>query len=71
MSQRYANIIRACRKYAGLTQRQLAERILSDAQTISRYEMDKITPRLETFEDILNACGFRMRVDVLERKEKK
>lgn len=71
MSQRYANIIRACRKYAGLTQRQLAERILSDAQTISRYETDKLTPRLETYEDILNACGFGLKVALLEKEAKK
>lgn len=53
-------IIRAARTEAGLTQRQLAERLNTTQSAISRWESGNDVPRLDTLGDVLRACGIEL-----------
>ena len=45
----YGAILRACRKRAGLTQEQLAEKLHLGQSDISRYESDRQEPTISLF----------------------
>lgn len=45
----YGAILRACRKRAGLTQEELADRLHLGQSDISRYEADKQEPTMSLF----------------------
>lgn len=49
--------IRAARKKAGFTQKQLGELAKIAEPTIRRYELGKLNPKFETLEKIANALG--------------
>lgn len=53
-------IVRAARTEAGLTQRQLAERLNTTQSAISRWESGNDVPRLDTLGDVLRACGIEL-----------
>ena len=50
--------IKEIRTRQGLTQRQLARKARVTAQLIVGYEQDKVIPKVNTFEKILNAMGY-------------
>lgn len=53
-------LIRAARGEAGLTQRQLAERLGTTQSAIARWESGRDVPRLDKFDQILRACGIEL-----------
>lgn len=54
------NIIRECRRFRHLTQRQLADRSGVSRQTIWNVERDNNNTTLYTFEKLLEAMGFEV-----------
>ena len=54
------NIIRECRRFRHLTQRQLADRSGVSRQTIWNVERDNNNTTLYTFERLLEAMGFEV-----------
>lgn len=52
--------IKEIRARRGLTQRQLAQKAGVTAQLIVGYENDKVIPKVNTFEKILNAMGYEL-----------
>ena len=57
--------LRKCRKEAGLTQRQLADRIGTTPNLVSLYERNKLNPKIKTVKRFANALSVEM--DALER----
>ena len=49
-----------CRHEAGLSLRDLAAIVGTQPHAISQYEHKGICPKVYTFEDILNACGYEL-----------
>jgi len=56
-SLRPASVVRAARQQAGLTQRELAERVGTTQSAIARWEAGADSPRLDTLSTLLRACG--------------
>lgn len=56
-SLRPGDVIRAARRGAGLTQRELAERVSTTQSAIARWETGTESPRLDTLSALLRACG--------------
>lgn len=54
---RAADILRAARAHAGLTQRALAERAGVPQPTVAAIETGKQDPRFRTLERLIRACG--------------
>lgn len=54
------SIIRECRRFRHLTQRQLADRSGVSRQTIWNVERDNNNTTLYTFEKLLEAMGFEV-----------
>jgi len=54
---RFASGLRAARRRAGLSQRQLAERAGVPQSTIGRIEAGLTDPRVSTLQALLRACG--------------
>ncbi len=55
-----ASLLRFGRAKAGLSQRQLGRRAGVTQASIARIEEGKTSPRLETLERLLAACGFEL-----------
>lgn len=53
-------ILQYARKKANLSQRELARRAGTTQATISRIEDGLISPRVDTLERLLEACGFQL-----------
>jgi len=53
-----AGLVRDVRTRAGLTQRELAERVATTQSAVSAWERGRDTPRVDTLARILTACGF-------------
>ena len=51
-------LIRQARTRAGLSQVELAQRSGKDRAQIARWERDVVQPSLETFRELLRACGY-------------
>jgi transcriptional regulator with XRE-family HTH domain len=56
-SLRTAAVVRAARRQAGLTQRELAERVGTTQSAVARWEAGGDSPRLDTLAALLRACG--------------
>ena len=54
------SILRYVRRKANLSQRELARRAGTTQATISRIEEGLISPRFDTLERLLDACGFEL-----------
>jgi len=52
-----ARMLRYARRFAGLTQRELAARAGMPQATVGRIETGQITPRVDTLEKLLRAAG--------------
>lgn len=57
---RPGELIRAARAEAGLTQRQLAQRVGTTQSAIARWESGSETPRLDRLDSVLRACGIEL-----------
>ena len=57
MADSYGARIKAARKFAGLTQKELAGSIGCAEMTIRRYEASRRTVKLQTLEKIAGVCG--------------
>ena len=55
-------MLRYARQFAGLTQRQLAERAGVPQATVGRIEGGLVTPRTDTVERLLRAAGLELTV---------
>lgn len=60
-------MLRVAREQAGLTLRALAEAAGTSHSTVAAYEAGRVTPRVDTFERLLRACG--KRIDVASARE--
>jgi transcriptional regulator with XRE-family HTH domain len=52
-----ARVLRQARRRAGLTQRQLAEKVGVPQSQIARIESGATVPRVDTLDRLLEACG--------------
>jgi transcriptional regulator with XRE-family HTH domain len=55
-----ADVIRAARERAGMSQRQLAEQARTSQSAIARYESGQMTPSTEVLGRLLDACGINL-----------
>jgi transcriptional regulator with XRE-family HTH domain len=62
---RAGTILREARRGAGLTQRELARTAGVPQPAVSRIERDHVSPRFDTLDVLLRACGVAL--DVVER----
>lgn len=53
-----SRVLRQARRQAGLTQRGLADRARVSQPLIARIERGDVSPRVETLDRLLCACGF-------------
>jgi transcriptional regulator with XRE-family HTH domain len=61
---RGAELIRLARSRRGLTQAELARRLGTSQSAIARWERGDVSPRVETLNRVLEACGFRADVEL-------
>lgn len=54
--------LREARKAAGISQRELARRARVAQPAIARIEQGRVTPRVDTLEHLLEACGRALEV---------
>lgn len=59
-----AEAVRRARAHAGLTQRQLAERVHTTQSAVSRWERGQDEPRISTLSAIMAACGLRLALQI-------
>jgi transcriptional regulator with XRE-family HTH domain len=59
-----ATTLRAARRRAGLSLRELAGRAGTSHATLSAYEAGRKVPTVETFERVLRAAGFAATIDL-------
>lgn len=64
---RYGELIKACRKVRNMTQTELAKVTYNTQAQISSYECGKIIPRMDVFENIIEACGYEL--GIREKKD--
>jgi transcriptional regulator with XRE-family HTH domain len=65
-SLRTGSVVRAARREAGLTQRELGERVGTTQSAVARWESGAETPRFDTLASLMRACG--VEVDVSFRR---
>jgi len=53
-------MLRQTRRAGGLTQRELAGRAGVPQATIARIESGRLTPRVDTLDRLLRACGYNL-----------
>lgn len=53
-----AKTIRDARRMADMSQEDLAEKVGTKGQNISRWEQGRVSPSAEKFLEILRVCGF-------------
>ena len=56
-------LIREARDRAGLTRAELARRARTSPSSIARYETGRSSPKIETAQRCVDACGFELRVE--------
>ena len=61
-----AQIIRAARLKADLTQTELAERLGRDRAQVARWETGAQEPSFENLRSVVEACGFVLMVEIAE-----
>lgn len=61
------DVIRRARKWAGVSQAELARRLGTKQPVVARWESGTRAPTLETVARAVNACGLAVDVAVLER----
>jgi transcriptional regulator with XRE-family HTH domain len=63
-----AQIIRAARLKAGLTQTKLADRLGRDRAQIARWETGGQEPSFENLRAAVEGCGFVLKLEIAERE---
>ena len=66
METMLGSAIRQARKPAGLTRSELSKRAGMSGSAITRYESGQARPMLETAMRLVEACGFGLRVEVVD-----
>jgi len=66
---RGGQLIREARRRAGLTQRELAERLGTTQSVVARWEADVTAPTFDTVVRALRACGFELDVHLVPHDE--
>ena len=66
MESMLGSVIRQARKRAGLTRSDLSKRAGMSGSAITRYESGHARPMLETAKRLVEACGFGLRVEVVD-----
>lgn len=61
---RGGELIREARKRAGLSQRELAERLGTTQAVIARWELGRTSPPFDRVVDAIRACGFDLSVRI-------
>ena len=59
-----ADLVREARRRAGLTQRELAERVGTTQSAIARLESARTSPSFELVVRLIRACGYRLDVSI-------
>src|SRR5215471_2431101 len=67
VSMRGADLIREARTRAGLTQDELAERSGIARSLIARWEQGEVSPSIDNFLAIIEACGFEIPLVLSQR----
>lgn len=62
-------LVKEGRLRAGLTQRQLAERLRTSQPVVARWESGSAEPSFETVRRALRACGFDLSVSIATRDD--
>lgn len=60
------DLIRICRKRAGLTQRDLAQKVGITTTSLWRYETGRDMPRWDKVVWCLNACGYTFEIKEIQ-----
>jgi predicted transcriptional regulator len=60
-----AVLVATARRRAGLSQREVARRAGVPQSTVARIESSVIDPRFSTLSNVLQACGYRLRLSHL------
>lgn len=55
-----ADLLRAARLRAGLTQKELGQRVGRPQSQIARWESGRVEPSLETLQVLIRACGLEL-----------
>lgn len=63
----YGEIIRKCRKFRGMTLKEVAEKSGVSPVTINGWEMGITSPTLYNYEAVLNAMGFTLGITVKDK----
>ena len=64
---RGSDLIREARTRAGLTQDELAELSKRPRSLIARWEQGSVSPSVDNFLEIIEACGFELPLELIER----
>ena len=57
---RYGDLLKACRTIRGMTQQELSKATYITQAQISSYESGKVAPRIDVFDDLIEACGYEL-----------
>ena len=66
MSLTLGALIREARERANLTRAELARRARMSPSAIARYETGQSTPKIDTAQRCVDACGFDLRVELVD-----
>jgi transcriptional regulator with XRE-family HTH domain len=64
---RGADLIREARTRAGLTQDELSQRSGRPRSLIARWEQGSVSPSIDNFLEVIEACGFELPLVLVER----
>ena len=62
-------MIREARLRAGLTQQQLADRTGRERSVIARWEQGAVSPSVDNFLEVIQACGFDLPLELVPRDD--
>ena len=65
MSMTLGALIREARERAGFTRAELATRARTSPAAVARYETGRSSPKIETAERCIRACGVDLRVELV------
>lgn len=70
MKSRFSEILKACRKNSGFTQRQISTLTGINKMSISNWETGRFIPNIVDYEKILNVYGLTLMVGKLQERQK-
>jgi transcriptional regulator with XRE-family HTH domain len=63
------DLLREARRRAGVSQADLATLAGKATSVIGRWERNEVAPSFETLRDVIRACGFDLRLALVERDD--